>query len=227
MRPDVVVETLERDWEIKTTRRTVLTYETEKIITPPFFETGKAKEYPETVVAEFVASWGLIHGEYGLKPSKVAEVRKYALQVLYDYGSIWKQEIKPIQDLSISQVIDKGERWSRPFDFFAYAWIMLRQGVIWKHRDEELKQRINTFIKTGRLSDIPMVEIETVYFVEGDKFIHTGINLTALEFLSFSKHCTITAVLQGGSEFPEKPPKVAKVIYSHPEDLVLQRPVIE
>lgn len=157
MKPDEIITVLKDRWGLETTRRTLLSYENNALIPPPYFETGKAKEYPDHAVAEFIASWCLTHGEYGIKSKKVAEIREKALKIMYYFPDEWEEE--GISDQSIYDFALKQVCWKRASDLFIFSWAMIRQIVNDCPLTTEDEEKIKKLISTGQFKHIPEAEI--------------------------------------------------------------------
>lgn len=238
MKPDEVVEILKREWGLETTRRTVLTYEKQKLTTPPYIETGKYKEYPATVVAEFIASWCLIHGDYGVKPSKVAEIRKKALQILYSYQDIWETELPGLAEVTnLQDFIQKGTSWVKPSDFFVFTWIVTRMSVI--DKPELFKECLMDFIKTGNSYSIPRCNIQIEYRISENEVTSHCIN-TDTELVDGKGYINVRLVDVDGTYYSRSDVRICgvedvqvgyqdivNIKYIHPEDFALKRPVID
>lgn len=76
-----------KEYGINVTGRTLLNYEKAKLIPEPIRKgggrgVGKITEYPESTVAEFIASHSLIHGpEFRFPPNRVRDFREVALDI--------------------------------------------------------------------------------------------------------------------------------------------------
>ena len=80
MKPANVIEELEKIG-VFVTRRTLLRYEKEGLISEPYLRTGKETEYLPDVVGDFYASWSLIHGEVKCSSAMAAIIRKMGLVI--------------------------------------------------------------------------------------------------------------------------------------------------
>lgn len=240
MKPDEIVETLNTEWDLPFTRRSVLTYEKGENISPPYLETGKLKEYPQTVIAELIASWCLIHGEFGVKPQKVKEIRKRALQILYKYQDVWRMEIPNAKQLeSLHELVQQGVSYQKAGDFFVYSWIKVKMAVTFG--DAELKNQIKLFIKSGDFDDIPPFDVIVDYNVSRDRTTHVGggirtenvmgkglisINFTDTESL-FLTPADVADMMDVGGIAETGYQGQIHINYFHPEDYVSTRPIIK
>lgn len=218
MKPDEVVEFLNSEWGLTTTRRTVLTYEKQGLIPPPFLETGKMKEYPNNVVAEFIASWFLIHGDYGLKPQKAVEIRKKSLQMIYDYSNIWREELVGQDDMNSLFDLVKGVYFEKVADFFVFRWIMVRQYIL-DTPDLDIKSEFVENIKAGKFDFIPRLKVRIEYFVDEDNAYHESLDSEKLDDKKNIKG-NIFIIFKHFD-------KAGFITYVHPEDFVLRNPVIK
>lgn len=107
MIPKEVIADIKKRYDINLTARTLLNYEKDGFI-PEAQRSGggrgigKITEYPPETVAEFIASYMLLHGdEFRLPPARVAEIRKTAKKI---ENGIWtKEEVDRLYSQNIDQ----------------------------------------------------------------------------------------------------------------------------
>ena len=165
--PNEVVTRLKNNWNIDVTRRTVLQYETDGRVSKPWLETGKSKEYHDDIVAEFVASWILNHGEYGVRPSKVAEVRKESLLLIYNFSKYWeKYNNSKLIEYVNSDEVENGSHFEYPCDYFVFLWLMIYRKAL--SGDAGWQFDVFQIIQSGEVSSVVGEKVCVQYEVQAN-----------------------------------------------------------
>lgn len=187
MTHDEFVRTLKTRFCLDTTRRTVWQYERWGLIPEPEWATGKAKEYYDSSVADFVASWGLVHGEFAVKPAKVAEIRRRAWNLIADFPAFWQDspEIGACCNSAYSfanEYLSAEKPTSRVLDPFLHAWLMLYYGT----RIGTLKTitAVKDFLESGDYANLPKVDIEQEHHIQNVTTAHSQLRVRPMGFLT-------------------------------------------
>ena len=223
--PDAVLAELEKVYGIKVTRRTLLSYEKQGLIPAPYFETGKYKEYPRSVVGEFVASWMLIHGEYGLKPQRVADVRDNGLRIVYRFGELVEDLVGRTGASQSDEVsllsgpkIEYGVKYEVACPLLEYRWLIVK--FLCDSKTESDDVWFSSFVEDGDFSCFEAINVRSTYKLYDDEPEHKWV---------FEK----LEVLRGkDAKLPWKiviiePTRGFIVEYLHPESFILKYPQIQ
>ena len=197
MNPVEFVERLKNEWGLETTRRTVLQYEKDRLIPAPRVETGKSKEYFDESIADFIASWCLIHGDYGVKLKTVETIRYLSVLLLSDFGRFWRLFMgdEDDNDLSLEFAKSKNDNiYIRPCDQFIFYWIMIHQGVL--SEDTRDKDQVKQIIAGAGFDKIPLFAIRVFCKLTDDgKTVFDGFNCVKPELKS-ENGGAITVILE-------------------------------
>lgn len=199
MNPVEFVERLKNEWGLETTRRTVLQYEKDRLIPAPRVETGKSKEYFDESIADFIASWCLIHGEYGVRPKTVEIIRLLSIFLQTDFARFWRLFMINEQDLLLEFAkSENGTIYARPCEQFMFYWTMIHHGVL--SEDIRDKEQVKQIIAGAGFDKTPQFAIRIFCKLTDDgKTVFDGFNCVKPEHKS-ENGGAITVILENSEK---------------------------